>query len=160
MNLQTLYHLSLVIHIIGLTTMAGATLVDYVAFKQFWKQYSIDKEKGMTVLEALSKLPMLMGIGIILLILSGVAMMGITHGVFGEQIWFRIKFALVIIIIINGIVVGRRQGLKLRKLVADNSSGRNLHDELLRVKGNMRLFHLSQILLFIVVFTLSVFKYN
>lgn len=160
MNLQTLYHLALVTHIIGLTTMAGATLADYILFKQFWKQYYLAKEKGMAVLETLSKLPMLMGIGILLLLLSGFTMMGITHGVFGEQLWFRIKFALVIIIILNGIVLGRRQGLKLRKLLVDNSPGKNQPSELLKIKGNIRLFHLSQILLFLVVFVLSVFKYN
>src|SRR5260221_6489995 len=115
--MQTLYQIALVAHIIGLATMAGTTLADYVLTKQFWRQYANDRPKAIAINAARSKFPMLFGIGIILLILSGVTMMGITHGAFGEQIWFRIKFGFVILIIVNGAVVGRRQVTKLKNLL-------------------------------------------
>src|SRR5579859_1515857 len=117
MTTQTIYNIALVTHVIGLTVMAGTTLVDYLITKQFWRQYAQDRLKAIAIHEAVSKFPVLFGIGIILLIFSGVTMMGITQGVFGEQIWFQIKFGLVITIIINGIAVGRRQGLRLKRLL-------------------------------------------
>ena len=160
MNTQSLYHLALVIHITGLTMMAGTTLADYIMTKQFWKQFATDKQQAFAINKAMSKLIMLFGIGIILLILSGVGMMWLTNGIWGEQLWFRIKFGLVIAIIINGIAVGRRQGSKLRKLVALEATGENTGTILFKVKSNINWFHIIQLTLFIIVFVLSVFKFN
>jgi hypothetical protein len=160
MTTLTIYHISLVTHIVGLTMMAGTTFVDYVLFKQFWKQLAINEAKGLAINEAMSKLPILFGLGITLLIISGVSMMAITHGVFGEQIWFRIKFGLVIIIIINGLAVGRRLGLKLRKILSEKASEKNVEEKLFKVKSSLSLFHISQMALFITIFVLSVFKFN
>ncbi len=53
MTVQTLYHTALVAHITGLTMMAGTTLVDYIMTKQFWKQYAIDKMKGLPLMKPL-----------------------------------------------------------------------------------------------------------
>jgi hypothetical protein len=103
---------------------------------------------------------MLLGLGIILLIVSGVSMMAITHGVFGEQIWFRIKFGLVIIIIINGLAIGRRQQIKLRKLLDEKTSGNLIEARLAKLEKNIGYFHFIQLGLFLTVFVLSVFKFN
>src|SRR5215207_6268648 len=108
--MNTLYQIALITHIIGLSTMAGSTLSAYVLSRKFWHQYSSDKSKAIAIHDAASKFPTLFAIGIILLILSGVAMMAITRGAFGEQLWFKIKFGLIIAVIVNGLAVGRRQG--------------------------------------------------
>ncbi len=160
MNTQAFYHLALVTHIIGLTMMAGTTLADYVITRQFWKQYANDKLKGMAINQAMSKFQMFFGIGIILLILSGVEMMAITNGAFGEQTWFRIKFCLVILIIINGLAVGRRQGTKLRKLLSGKAAVENVDAKLLKVRTHLNWFHIAQMTLFTAIFVLSVFKFN
>ena len=157
--MQAIYQIDLTTHIIGLTTMAGVTLVDYVILKEFWKQYA-NKSKAITINEARSKFPILFVVGISLLILSGVTMMGITRGAFGAQIWFKIKFALVILIIINAFALRRRQGSKLAKLLLDETSGENYKVEVLKVKNAFNWFHLSQITFFAIIFTLSVFKFN
>lgn len=158
MDLQALYHAALVTHIIGLSMMAGLTLADYIMFRQFWKIFHVDLEKARGIRTATSKLPVLLATGFILLVLSGVTMMAITHGVFGEQLWFRIKFALVVIIFVNAMVVGRRQGGKLNKALfqPDTSSSYGLAG----IRNNIRLFHLAQMVLFITIFSLSVFKFN
>ena len=159
--MQTLYQIALITHIIGIAMLAGSTLVDYVLVKQIWKQYAEDKFKAISLNEAVSKLRILFGLGILLLIISGVAMMGVTHGVFGEQIWFRIKFCFIIIIILNGLAIGRRQGLKLTKILSEEMTlGRNSEMALLKVKGTISLFHFSQMIFFLIIFTLSVFKFN
>lgn len=160
MTLQTIYHLSLVTHIVGLTGMAGTTLAEYFILKKFWKLATTDHWKGVAVLESTSRLPMLLGIGIILLIVSGVSMMAITHGAFGEQTWFRIKFGLVIAIIINGLAIGRRLGIKLRKLLNEGVSGSHIEARLSNLKDNIGYFHMLQLTLFLIVFVLSVFKFN
>jgi len=167
--MQTLYQIALINHLIGLTLLAGTTLVDYVLTRYFWKQYFQNTFNAIVIHSAGSKFRFLFGIGIMLLILSGITMMGITHGAFGEQIWFRIKFGLVILIIANGLAIGGRQNSKLKKLLSqettintsDDAAQRENHKvEMLKVKSRITWFHLSQLIFFILVFVLSVFKFN
>ena len=99
-------------------------------------------------------------IGILLLILSGVSMMALTNGVFGEQIWFRIKFGLVLLIITHGIVMGRRQMTNLKKFLARETIGGQVDAQLLKIKAGLNRFHIIQISLFIIIFVLSIFKFN
>jgi hypothetical protein len=160
MGMQNIYHLALVGHILGLTIMAGTTLVDYILFKQLWKQYAVSKPNGLILRSSMAKYRALFGIGIILLIISGITMMGITNGIFGEQLWFRIKFGLVLLIIINGLAIGGRQGKKLNKLLSEEATGKNIDTPLAKVKGNINIFQLAQMLIFLTIFVLSVFKFN
>lgn len=160
MATQTIYYTALVAHIVGITMVAGTTMADYVIFKQFWKQLESDRLRAIAINKATSKFPMAFGLGFLLLIISGVTMMYITHGVFGEQTWFRIKFGLLLLIIINGLVVGRRQVLKLRKLLEWEVPGEDVKNEFLKVKRNISIFHIAQMTLFLIIFILSVFKFN
>jgi hypothetical protein len=57
-------------------------------------------------------------------------------------------------------VNGRNLGGKLKKYLAAAGEDGNMEPLLARVKTRLNLFHLSQITLFIIVFTLSVFKFN
>ena len=85
-------------------------------------------------------------------------MMALTHGVFGEQLWFRIKFGLVILLILNALVIGRRQGLRLRKVI--DSSGPVFTAEVQGIKSRLNRFHVAQLSLFILIIFLSIFKFN
>lgn len=160
MKTLALYHLALVIHIVALTMIAGTTLADYMIFKQFWKRYPADKPKSLAIVEALAKLLVLFGAGFLLIIISGVYMMYVTNGAFGEQIWFRIKFALVVLIIINGLAFGRRLGVKLRRRLSDEASGKSTGDGILKLRRSLSLFHISQMAMLVTIFVLSVFKFN
>ena len=156
--MQTFLQALIVLHLIGLIMMVGTTFVDYITFKTFWKQFNQDKERSINLLQATSNFSRLIGIGAALLILTGVGMMAITHGAFGEQIWFRIKFGLVIILILNGLLVGRRQGLKLRKAVADVAIVIPL--QVKGLKTSLNIFHLLQLCIFLMIIFLSVFKFS
>ncbi|MDH7461844.1 hypothetical protein QEG73_11170 [Chitinophagaceae bacterium 26-R-25] len=158
--MQTLFYSALVTHIIGLAILAGSTLMDYLVSKKFWQQLMLDRERGIAIQEAMARIPLLMGVSLILLIASGITMMGITHGVFGEQLWFRIKFGLVIIIILNGMVIGRRQTMKLKKIIASTPSINVADESLIKIRSNLNIFHITQLILFVIVFILSVFKFN
>jgi|SRR6218665_529783 len=159
MSTLLLYHTALVAHILGLSMMGGATLVEYVSFRQFWKILSLQKQSAPGIQEIIARFSPLIRIGIALLVISGLGMMVLTRGVFGEQLWFRIKFALVIIIIINIVFVRRRLGSQLRQQLALDTSGDNV-DGFLMIKRNLRMFHIAQLSLFLIIFILSVFKMN
>jgi len=117
-----------------------------------------DKSKGNCINEATANFRMLFGIGIMLLILSGVTLMAITQGAFGEQIWFRIKFGLIVAVILNGVVVGRRQGVKLTRILSEETSEKNSTEKLLKVKRNIHWFHASQMVFFIIIFYTKCFQ--
>jgi hypothetical protein len=158
MNTLTFLQCLLTLHVTGLILMAGTTIVDYSAFKTFWELIDKGQERSTGLLEAISKFSRLAGIGAALLILTGIGMMALTHGVFGEQLWFRIKFGLVIILILNSLLVGRRQGLKLRKIMT--TSGSDTTGQVDSLRASLNWFYLSQLIIFFVVIFLSVFKFN
>lgn len=154
MSTQTLFQSLIVLHLIGFLLFAGSTIADFIGIRQFWKQYALDASKAPAVLQAMSFFPLVMRIGIGVIILSGIGIMFMTSGVFGEQIWFRIKFGLVLLVIANTLLVGQRQRSKLKKaLIADTSAPES-------VKRNLNRFHLTQIVCIFIIILLSVFKFN
>jgi hypothetical protein len=148
----------LVLHIAGLIIMAGTTLVDYLTYKTFWKIYALEKKTSTSLNKLMSRFSRLIGIGAAILILTGFAMMYVTHGIFGETSWFRIKFAFVIILVTNGVFVGRRIGSRLRKLTS--AAAFEWTDNSRLLKSRLGRFYISQLFIFLVIIFLSVFKFN
>jgi uncharacterized membrane protein SirB2 len=157
MDIPYLFPTLLTLHLTALVTMAGITLADYFCYGSFWKHFD-QKERSAALLSLTDSFRRVAGIGAALLILTGFGMMALTHGVFGEQLWFRIKFGLVIVLIVNALLVGRRQASKLRKLV--NASGHLLLAEAQAIKTGLNYFYIVQLSLFILIIFLSIFKFN
>lgn len=163
-----MYQIALITHIVGITLMAGTTLVEYLLTRHFWKLYASDRSRAIATNEDGFNFHLIVNIGIILLILSGATMLVITQGVFAKQIWFQIKIGLIVIIAINGSAFGRKQDAKLKRLISkeklnfqDDPRGQeNRKDDLMKVKNRLDLFYISQLIMFLTVFTLSVFKFN
>jgi hypothetical protein len=152
----TLYNVALVTHIVGITIMAGTTFIDFITFRVFCKVFERDKDKGLVLENYLRKLQRFLGIGMLVILVSGVAMMIKLHEVWGEQLWFRIKMGVLLLIIINGLGLRRMVGSKLKKIVANNSVAGNWS----KVKRRFTTVQLIQMLLFVIIYVLSVFKFN
>lgn len=151
-----LYHIALVAHIVGITIMAGTTFIDFVTFRIFCKIFKEDKDKGLVLENYLFKLQRFMGIGMLVILVSGIAMMAKLHEVWGAQLWFRIKIGVLLLIIINGLGLRRMVGSKLKKVLANSSVAESWNS----VKRNFTIVQVIQMLLFIIVYILSVFKFN
>ena len=160
MNSGQLLHFSLVFHIIGLTIVGGSTLVAFVMQNHFWKQYEQDAGKAIGVMVANAKVPRITMIGLLLLILSGMSMMIITQGVFGAQLWFKIKMIVLLIIIINAVILSRNNGAMLKRLITKDINSKEMIPELTSAKLRIRIFYLIQLCLIVTIFVLSVFKLN
>ena len=152
----TLYSIALVTHIIGITLMAGATFIDFVTFRSLSKILSTDRAKALVLEESLRKLQRVMGIGMLIILASGVMMMVRLHELWGAQIWFRIKMGMLALIIINGLLLRRRVGANLNKTLFQETAG----DKFGKVKTYFMLIQLVQLILFIVIYVLSIFKFN
>lgn len=155
----TVYNLALVMHIVGITLMAGATAVEYITFRQFWKTIPSDKAKGMVIWGTISDYQKMMGIGMLIIIIGGVVMMYYLHEAWGVQLWFRIKFGLVVLVIINGLGIRRILGSRLGKLLAAMGPVYERARSTLRIRAYIQVVHWVQLVLFLAIYILSIFKF-
>lgn len=155
-----LYTTSLWFHITGICLMAGVTVVDFILTKKFWTLYAKDPQQGIVIKQATNRLPLLIIAGMLLIILSGVGMMVATNGVFDTMLWFRIKMVLVLFVILNSIINGRRLGGQLNRFLASGISPSADEQPLNRIRKGLNQFHISQLILFFIIFFLSAFKFN
>lgn len=149
-----LFSTSLWLHIIGISLMAGVTVADFVLTRKFWTLYAHNPQEGILVRKISSRLPVLIIAGTLLILISGVGMMIATHGVFDTFLWFRIKMGMVLLVILNAIIFGRRQQAKLGKLLQQEAPS------LTGIRKNLNIFHITQLVLFAIIFLLSTFKFN
>jgi hypothetical protein len=77
-----------------------------------------------------------------------------------QMLWFRVKMPLVILLVLNGSVLARRLGTQLNKLlsVAETATGGNTN-RIVAVRSRLRLVYVVQLLLFLSIFILSIFKF-
>jgi hypothetical protein len=66
---------------------------------------------------------------------------------------------LVVALVLNGMLVAKPNGAKLRMLVPRLIKGENVNAEIARVKKNMTWFHISELSMLIVVYLLAVFRF-
>lgn len=157
---QLVYNSAIVVHIIGISIMVGATVVDFFGFRKFWSTVKRDKTAATVYLDTGVLYQRLMGIGMLLIILSGIAMMVYMHGVWGQQLWFRIKFGLIILVIINGLGIRRILAKRLSNSIHIINNEVEITLTFSSIKRNVTLVHVLQLLLFVVIFILSIFKFN
>jgi uncharacterized membrane protein len=158
--MTSLPQISLVLHIVGLATVAGTTLAAFVTRKHFWHQYSQDKQKGFAVMQAVSKLPRVAGLGLLVLIISGVTMVAASRGIYGQQLWFKIKMMVVLLIIATSIFMTRGLERRLHKLVLEDMAKGNVTLQIGTLTSRIGYVQLSLLAFFVVIFVLSVFRFN
>ena len=158
MNTLILMQVLLVLHLTGLTLLAGTTVAEYVTFRTFSNRLKIEGKASGSLLNLMSGLAVILAIGGGLLLISGTGLMTVTHGVYAHQLWFKIKLAIIFVLVLNGFLVGNRQGIKLRKSL----SGKSLDGDkaVKRTMANMKVFYVVQMGLFLVIVMLAVFKFN
>jgi hypothetical protein len=156
MNTNTLYQSFLTTHLIGFVLFVGTVIIDFIVVRLLWKQYDDDPAKAKAVSQVISQILLVNRIGALLVIFAGIGMMTIVHGVYGEQLWMRIKIGLVAIAALNGIIVRRRQSIKLQIGLEDPHAKTSL----LKVKSSLNLFHSVQLTICFAIILLSVFKFT
>ena len=160
MNAQNLLQTGLLLHMIGLATIAGITLADYMTTRRFRMLYLKDKQKGADLMLATAKLPAIAGLGLLLQIISGVMMLAATSGAFGQQQWFRIKMIIVILIIAGLIFLNRSLRKRLRIWVLDDVIHGNRTAQISSLANKMGYVQLLLLAFFVLIFGLSTFRFN
>jgi hypothetical protein len=155
---QQVYDIAKVLHIVGIAAAAGMSVIDLVIFRHFWKIYPQHTGEGLAIERLLLRLQRVTAIGMMLIVVSGVIMMYYLHTVWGPQLWFRIKMGVLLLIIINGLALRRRLGNRIHARVAAEPNGLWIEHSTLR--PGITTIQLIQFVLFVVIFTLSVFRFS
>jgi hypothetical protein len=155
MNSQTLIQLLLVLHITGFVTLAGIVVADTAIYGRLRKLLIADKNRAFTMLDSSASFGIIIRISALVVIATGIGMVSLVPG-FSGMLWFKIKMVLVLCIIINGAVVGQRLINRLKSRL--NTSVIN-NVEIEALKSRISLMYTVQLLLFVAVFTLSIFKF-
>jgi uncharacterized membrane protein len=160
MNAQNLLQTGLLLHMIGLATIAGITLADYMTTRRFRMLYFQDKQKGAALMQATAKLPAVAGLGLLLQIVSGAMMLAATSGAFAQQQWFRIKMVIVILIMAVFIFLNRSLRKRLRMWVLDDVNEGDRTGQISRLANKMGYMQLLLLTFFVFIFVLSTFRFN
>ncbi|HXB07164.1 MAG TPA: hypothetical protein VNW04_08615 [Puia sp.] len=157
MNTQTFLNLDLVLHITGFTMMAGTILADFAINRRMNRFLLSDKQRAVSILDVSAGFPRLIGIGAALLIVTGFAMVSIFKAAVTDMRWFRIKMVVVVLILVNGAVILRRVSSRMKRLLEANDERNN--GLILALKQRLGVFHGIELLLFLIIFILSVFRF-
>jgi hypothetical protein len=153
---MTLLNVYLLLHITGFTIMAGAVLADFTLSARLNRYLLTDKGRALILLEASASLAPLIGLGAVLLILTGTGMVIELKSAVTQALWFRIKMPLVLLVVLNGTVLARPATLRLKKLLLD---GTPATAGIGRLRNRRSVIYILQLLLFVAIFILSIFKF-
>jgi hypothetical protein len=84
-------------------------------------------------------------------------MVALFHGAFNSLLWLRLKMVILLLIIANTLFVERPLNFKLKTLLSGNANAVN---ELEAVKSKMNVYYLSQLTMLLIIFVLSIFRFN
>jgi hypothetical protein len=87
-------------------------------------------------------------------------MMVAAGGVYGQQLWFKIKLVLVVLIIAGIIVLNRNVQRRLRKWVSDDMVHGGKTEQIGNLAGRTSYVQLILLSFFMIIFILSVYRFN
>jgi len=157
MKTYILIRILLAVHLSALVVMAGTTVIDYITFKTFEEKAGhAGDPRGL--LPLMSKYGAIVRAGGAVLLISGIAMLALMNGVWAYQLWFKIKILLVVLLILNGAVIGNKNGTAFRKLAGEYAP--DFADRSAEVRTTLNRFYLAQLSLFFAIIVVSTVKFD
>ena len=151
----------LVLHLTGIIMMIGIAIASLAILQQSSKLLHGETDKALLVLMGTAAYPMLQIIGAILLLAGGIIMMTAYHGVLMHAQWFKIKMAILALIILSQLFIGRPAIHKMRKIISGYQNGKVTDGVALRKNNRqLRAFNALQLLLFLFIIILSAFRFS
>lgn len=143
-----IYKLTLVFHLIALVLLAGSTLFSFLGFKMM----SNSKDYNHNFLSSTIKIANLgFGLGAALFLLSGITFIIMASG-YTSQIWFKVKMAAILCIIINN----RAFGWPAMKQIVKSPD----NDVSPTIFQRLTTYYYIQFFILVTILVLSVFKFN
>jgi hypothetical protein len=157
MKIYLVFRVLLALHITGIIMMAGTTMIDYLTFKTFWKFADQGDSRALSLIPLMAKYGTLIRTGAGTLILTGIMMLILEKNAWWETS-FKIKMGLVALLVLNGLLVGNKQGHKLREAVTAHSADFIQHT--IGIRESMDRFYPLQLTLFFLIILISVIRFD
>jgi uncharacterized membrane protein SirB2 len=180
-----LFSIGLFIHIIGITCIAGGSIGGLVLEMHLWKIIRQAPQQASAVGPLMSKYPVIIQAGTLLMLISGLMMLGALGWQVAGRAWFIVKMFLVLALILNGRFVAKPNGEKMHRLIprlirqravpVESGAGELLPENLLvesktemesavkaeleAVRKRMIAFHISEMTLLGIVYLLAIFRF-
>jgi small-conductance mechanosensitive channel len=158
MSFQTNLALLLVVHVIGLTMMAGGFLSVVALNGRVYRYIQSDKNRALALIDGTSGLFRIISLGALLLIFSGTWMTILLKGAVTQALWFKVKMPLVVLLIVNIRLIGLPASKKISKSLAN----KEVFDlsQIDQWSKRLRLSYWTQLLLLLLIFIVSIFKFS
>jgi|SRR6185312_2554828 len=157
--MTTLLPLGLVLHISGITIMAGTFFAGFLTNYQLWKYLPYNKDQALPIVRATSRFRIAQAFGGVLIVVGGITMMMAVHGAFMHQTWFKVKLGILGLLILNMIVLERPAAKRLKQFLRSENAQPN-PVTLVATRRRLTLFNALQLGLFLVIFIISSYKFN
>ncbi|HEY5371839.1 MAG TPA: hypothetical protein VIJ75_22880 [Hanamia sp.] len=129
-----LFPTALFIHIVGITCIAGGSIGGLLLEKYIWKNVRESPEKVHVLGPLMSQYPVIIQVGTLLMLVSGLMMFEALGWVVAGQWWFIVKMIFVVALVLNGTLIAKPNGAKLLMLVPRLVNGENVKVEIAQVK--------------------------
>lgn len=168
MSFQLILGSLLVLHLVGIILMAGLTLFHFFTLSSLNRYLLTDQARALSLIDEFIRLSPWIGIGGMLIILSGTGMvLELKEGV-TQALWFKCKMPLVAIMVLNGAWLAKRFSHQLQHLMepartgalVNPPTGRTEQLAIKQAQFKLRLIYTIQVLLILAIFTLSIFKFQ
>jgi hypothetical protein len=132
--------------------IAGGFLGAYVVERQFWKQVDMDITKSGALLPMMKTLPIIIQLGLLVQIISGIGLLHATEWTIWGQTWLTVKLLLVLWAFLNGLLVGKKLGGKIAAQIFSPSPDKAA---LAVLKVKFAKFNIMQLILVVAILMLA-----
>ncbi len=150
----------LVVHLIGISMVVGATVASFSTYHHVWQVVYNEKSKALLLIKTATRLRLLQIIGGIFILTGGIMMVSASHGFVTQQTWFKIKMIVLLLIVLNPFLIARPAAIKLLKTLDHQKETASEAVAINGIKRKLNWFHILQLLFFLVIFILSAFRFN
>lgn len=154
-----LFPLGLVLHITGVALLTAGLLGNYIVLKQLWKYYPEDGRQAAAVFKTSQAYGIFLGIGGVLVLISGFLLLRVFQFTVTKQFWFEVKMGLVVFLVLNARLFGAPVIKKLERLIAAPAGVSDML-QLGSLKRRLGIFHALQLLALLIIFVLAVYKFQ
>lgn len=158
MSFQTNLALLLVVHVIGLTMMAGGFISVVALNGRVYRYIQTDRSRAIALIDGTSGIFRIITLGALLLIISGTVMTILLKGAVTQMLWFKVKMPLVVLLIVNIRLIGLPASTRISKLLGS----KEVFDlsQIDQLSKRLRLSYWMQLLILLLIFIVSIFKFN
>jgi hypothetical protein len=158
-NSQTVHHLILAAHVLGVVILSGSVLGGMLTDRALWARFAIDPKAGGAFGPLLMNFGRLAGVGSAVMVLSGLSLLAHSQWVYWGAPWLSVKLVLFVLMALNGMIIGASTGKKLGALFGAAAAGAPLDQAaVMQVRTRRKWFHISETTMFVVTVLMAILK--